>query len=171
VSKNLYSLTSAVEDDNANLSHGEDDEDDGEGSSQSLPLQLKNPIAHAMSEHQQSEALAARYRHMGRLPPAAQTRDEDTITERLRETFGDSLAVTFMVDDSPLWQVPVKVSYMICKWLFCSFFDTVWDRGGSGLVYPTAHTSTRGRVLGEIRIRQVNGARLHICRGFVYFNC
>ena len=173
VSKNLCSLTSAVEDedDDANLSHGEDDEDDGEDSNQSLPWQLKNPIAHAVSEHEQSEALAARYRHKERLPPATQTpRDEETITERLREIFGDSLAVTMTVDDSPLWQVPVKVSYMICKWLFCSFFNAVWKRGGSSLVYPTTHTSTGGPVFGKIRIRQVNDARLHIRRGFVDFN-
>jgi hypothetical protein len=63
---------------------------------------FEDPFTNATSEHQESEHLAALFRDRARSRPGLKHHD-----------FDDAFMEATRKDDAPLWQVPVRVSFMI----------------------------------------------------------
>ena len=82
----------------------------GHSTDEQLANSMFSPTANAIAEHQESEDLATVFRHKSRVTSSQYHGDYRGDTEKFVEIFGGLSLIAIQVDDTPLWQVPVKVS-------------------------------------------------------------
>ena len=143
--------------------------DIGEGEHNDTDTQLTNPplnpTADAIAEHQDSEHLAALFYHKSR--NSLRHHDHQTDIEKL---FGGIAVMAIDVDDTPLWQVLVKVHLYHFLAIYIADSWIAQRRTERCFLYFTAHHDNggaRSTMPGKVGLCYSHDAWLHICGGAV----